>query len=316
MGKLKIKKGNILATKCDAIVVTVNCVGVMGKGIAKTIRLIDSNQGLYPSYVYNYHNREADIGKLFLYSKLSDSKLWDKKILFFPTKVDWRNDSKLSYLEKGLINFKERKIILDEAGVKIKSIAFPPLGAGLGNLNLDEVLDLMEKHLGEIDTLDIEIYSEFDKFAGDGLFDILKDRLRKIFDIIDDGAIETKEIISFINEKINKKLVMNFKALEETKEMKFIKERDSEYFYEIAGLKSDGITPKRRNLTMPNLKKIRDNLNNSEINTVEDLLSIKGISVETVKKCHLLCLDDEMFNSVLDNLNDKATRQQKLDLGN
>ena len=94
---IKILTGNIFTTKCSTIVNTVNCVGVMGAGIAYEFRL------RYPKM----HERYKEICK---YNLLKIGTLWiyradNKNILNFPTKIDWKKQSKTEYLEKGLQKF-------------------------------------------------------------------------------------------------------------------------------------------------------------------------------------------------------------------
>lgn len=287
----QIAKGNILASKCDTIVTTVNCVGIMGKGIAKTLRLLDSQQRLYPTYVFNYHSGEPDLGKLFLYSGLSNSRIWDKKTLLFPTKNHWRNDSKMEYLEMGLKNFVNRaqtikngRFILSEPGLKIKSIAFPLLGAGLGGLDKNKVLDLMYEYLSKIDTLDIEVYENFDNTASDGLIDILRERLLKIQ--IDENTVK------IINDIITEKHKKNLEYLDR-EIIEYLKSNDKDYFSKISG-----IDKKKLMITQKQLELVRQVTQKEECYSVEKLSQIKGISDETVKKCFMICLDDELFERI------------------
>ena len=126
--------GNIFNSKCQTLVNTVNCVGVMGKGLAKEYK------NLYPDMFKSYQKycetKDLDIGKLQLF------KSNNKWILNFPTKKDWRKPSKLEYIEKGL-----EKFILHYNRLNISSIAFPMLGCGNGGLNWEDVKPVMEKYL-------------------------------------------------------------------------------------------------------------------------------------------------------------------------
>ncbi|GHP14022.1 hypothetical protein YK48G_14470 [Lentilactobacillus fungorum] len=136
-------KTNLFKSPAKVLVNTVNTVGVMGKGIALEFKR------LYPEMFHQYQhfceNGQLSIGKLWLYKSPT------KWILNFPTKQDWRNKSKVEYLESGL-----KKFVENYRRLGITSISFPELGAGNGGLNWDkEVRPLMEKYLSR---LPIRIY--------------------------------------------------------------------------------------------------------------------------------------------------------------
>ena len=135
---------NIFNTECEVIVNAVNCVGIMGKGIALQVKT------KYPEVFKRYKNIcDKNMLKPGL---LQIVKTNDKTILNFPTKMHWKNNSKIEWVEEGLMKFVES---YKERG--IKSIAFPPLGCGNGNLNWEEVKLLMLKYLNNLD-IKIEIY--------------------------------------------------------------------------------------------------------------------------------------------------------------
>ena len=153
---MKIVKGNIFTSSCQTIVNSINCVGVMGAGIALEYKL--RYPKMFEKYVELCNKRLIKIGSLWLY-KHSEIK-W---ILNFPTKKHWKYPSKTEYLEKGLQKF------LDTYKTKgITSIAFPLLGADKGGLDSNNSLDIMKQHLEKCD-IDIEIY-EYDPFAEDDLY--------------------------------------------------------------------------------------------------------------------------------------------------
>lgn len=146
---IKYTEGNLLESGAQALVNTVNTVGVMGKGIALQFK----NQFPNNTKLYAKACKEGTItiGKLFVTE--DESLLNGKKIIInFPTKTDWRLPSEYEYIEKGLIDLK--KIIQD---MNIKSIAIPPLGAGNGGLDWNKVKGIIEKHLSSVNS-DIYIY--------------------------------------------------------------------------------------------------------------------------------------------------------------
>ncbi len=129
---------DLFESYAQVLVNAVNTVGVMGKGIAlefkrKYPEMFKEYQALCKSGVF-------DIGQLWLY------KSPEKWILNFPTKRDWRDPSKIEYIEAGLKRFVE---MYEEED--ITSISFPRLGSGLGGLNWEnEVQPLMEKYLSPL----------------------------------------------------------------------------------------------------------------------------------------------------------------------
>jgi O-acetyl-ADP-ribose deacetylase (regulator of RNase III) len=170
---IEIIKGNIFNSNCKCIVNTINCVGVMGAGIAYECRL------RYPQMFERYSElckgNLINIGTLWLFK--SD----DKWILNFPTKYHWKYDSKTEYLEKGLQKF------LDTYKKKgITSIAFPLLGASNGGIPESVSIELMKKYLETCD-IPIEIYY-YDPEAYDDHFI----RFKKIWNSIPEQELSKK----------------------------------------------------------------------------------------------------------------------------
>lgn len=132
----------------EALVNTVNTVGIMGKGIAfQFSKKYPLNLKLYQKAC---KSGEIDIGKPFLTP--TGEINGPKYIINFPTKKDWRGNSRLEYIEKGLHTLAEQ---IKE--YRIKSIALPPLGCGNGGLDWKEVKPLMEKVLAPFSDVDIRI---------------------------------------------------------------------------------------------------------------------------------------------------------------
>ena len=140
-------KGNIFNSSAQVLVNTVNCVGVMGRGIALECKLRFPE--MYKSYNKFCDQKKIQPGILQIWK---NSSPW---ILNFP---------KFEYLEKGLDKFVKT---YSEKG--ITSIAFPLLGASLGGLPEDKVFELMENKLSGLQNIDIEVY-EYDSNAKDDLF--------------------------------------------------------------------------------------------------------------------------------------------------
>lgn len=147
---LQYQKGNIFETNAQVIVNTVNCQGVMGKGLALAFKL--KYPDMFAAYQQECKTGRLRIGRPTLFRK---STPW---ILNFPTKDSWRTNSKIEYLEKGLEYF-----VAHYKEANITSVAFPKLGTQNGKLSWDEVGPLMIKYLSKLD-IDVYIYiAEGDK---------------------------------------------------------------------------------------------------------------------------------------------------------
>lgn len=155
-----LKHGNIFNTKAGTIVNTINCVGVMGAGIAYEFRL------RYPEMFSRYvelcgegNPNKIEIGKLWLY-KANDGR----QVLNFPTKKHWKDPSKMSYIKAGL-----EKFVNTYASKNMNHIAFPLLGTSNGGLDKEEVINLMMEFLEPLE-IECEIW-EFNESASDDLYD-------------------------------------------------------------------------------------------------------------------------------------------------
>lgn len=204
MARITEIHGNIFQSGCKVIVNTVNCVGVMGRGIALEYKYRFPE--MYQSYKKVCDNKELRPGLLQLWTK---STPW---ILNFPTKNHWRLPSKIEYIEAGFIKFSDIYFKKD-----ITSIAFPILGSSAGGLDEKVVIDLMRNYLTPLKNLDVEIY-HFDPNASDTLFDKLYQRIHR-FEIkdfknyIDIPTAQASKIISGIkNHHI--KTMLDFQKIE------------------------------------------------------------------------------------------------------
>jgi len=161
---LRIVRGNIFTSESDTLVNTVNCVGVMGAGIALEFKL------RYPAMFKEYEERcrrgEIVTGRLWCYETEEQGV---PNVLNFPTKKHWKDPSRMEYLESGLCEF-----VRTWRDLKLTSVAFPILGAQHGGLDEAEVIGLMSRHLYRCD-LDIKIY-RYDPEAKDELIDQFRGR--------------------------------------------------------------------------------------------------------------------------------------------
>ena len=143
-----IKIGNLFETQAKTLVNTINCVGVMGKGIALDFK--KRYPDMFDEYVAMCEKGCVRPGEPYLYQDF-----YGNSVLNFPTKDHWRSPSKLSYIISGLEWFKNH---FKEYG--ITSIAFPPLGCGNGGLTWEIVGPIMYSMLKDL-PIYIEIYAPF-----------------------------------------------------------------------------------------------------------------------------------------------------------
>lgn len=160
---LQFIEGNLFDTERQTLVNTVNCVGVMGKGVALVTKL--RYPALFEEYQRKCEMREIGIGSLWLYKSQAPSP-W---VLNFPTKIHWKDPSRIEYLERGLAYFMEHY-----ESMGITSIAFPLLGAHNGGLSAELVKSVMTEYLSQAD-IPVDIYS-YNPEATDALFELFKEK--------------------------------------------------------------------------------------------------------------------------------------------
>lgn len=145
---MKFKTGNIFDSDAEALVNTVNTIGVMGKGVA--LQFIERFPTNFKLYAAACKKEEVEIGKMFITA--TNSLLNPKWIINSPTKQHWIHKSSYSFIELGLDDLVGQIENLD-----IKSIAIPALGAGLGGLDWDTVKTIIENTLHDLN-IDITIF--------------------------------------------------------------------------------------------------------------------------------------------------------------
>jgi len=139
-----IKNGNILEAPTEAIVNPVNCVGVMGKGVALQFR--HAFPRMYSQYMQDCIAKRLTLGKVRVYPAEGLYRF----IICFPTKWHWREKSELCQIQFGI-----ESLISTIVAEQIKSIAIPALGCGEGGLEWDDVYwSIQNSWLPSIPTLD------------------------------------------------------------------------------------------------------------------------------------------------------------------
>lgn len=146
---IELKRGDLLSSDVDAIVNTVNCVGVMGKGVALQFKKA------YPEN-FKIYKKLCDkglikIGEMFVFN--TGRVVGPKFIINFPTKIHWKSPSKIEYISDGLDS-----LISTIKELRIQSIALPPLGCGNGGLSWNLVLPLIRSRLAELSDTKILLY--------------------------------------------------------------------------------------------------------------------------------------------------------------
>jgi len=131
------RRTSLMESTAQTLVNTVNCVGVMGKGIALEFK--KREPAMFEAYSRICADKKLKPGTLWLWK---ESPQW---VLNFPTKLHWKNPSRLEWIESGLQKFVDRHTDLG-----IREISFPRLGCGNGGLDWDDVRPLMERYLSEL----------------------------------------------------------------------------------------------------------------------------------------------------------------------
>lgn len=141
--------GNLLLAPTEALVNTVNTVGVMGKGIA--LQFKEKYPANFSTYARAVKQGEVETGKMFV---TTEQHLKGRKVIInFPTKRHWRSPSRYEWIEAGLQDLVR---VIEELG--IRSIAIPPLGCGNGGLDWEKVRGMMERYLTSLPETDVYLY--------------------------------------------------------------------------------------------------------------------------------------------------------------
>jgi len=142
-------EGDLLGTDAEALVNTVNTVGVMGKGIALQFKQAFPEN--YSAYESACRRGEVHLGAMFVFRRYRTSN--PRLIINFPTKKHWRGKSKLDDIERGLQALIE---VVKKEGVR--SIAVPPLGCGNGGLEWIDVRPLIERAFSVVPEVTVQLF--------------------------------------------------------------------------------------------------------------------------------------------------------------
>lgn len=145
---VKVLIGDLFESQAQTLVNTVNCVGVMGKGIA--VEFKNRFPEMYKDYVERCQKQQVRLGRPYLFRQLFPP--W---ILNFPTKDHWRSVANLSSIVEGL-----EYLLAHYSEWGIQSLAVPPLGAGQGQLEWRVIGPTLYRYLSKMD-IPVELYAPY-----------------------------------------------------------------------------------------------------------------------------------------------------------
>ncbi len=146
---IEFETGDILRADVEALVNTVNCVGIMGRGIA--LQFKNAFPANFKAYDAACARNEVQPGKMFVFETRELTR--PKFIINFPTKRHWRGKSRMEDIDSGL-----NALVEEVRNRGIRSIAIPPLGSGLGGLNWAEVRPRIVEAFHDVDDLHVIVF--------------------------------------------------------------------------------------------------------------------------------------------------------------
>lgn len=146
---IRYTTGDILVADTEALINTVNCVGVMGRGIA--LQFKNAYPANFKAYEAACSAKAVQPGRMFVYP--TGQLTHPRFIINFPTKRHWRGKSRIEDIEAGLVDLVD---VIRRHG--IRSIAIPPLGSGLGGLDWSDVRPRIEAALAALSDVDVVVF--------------------------------------------------------------------------------------------------------------------------------------------------------------
>lgn len=148
---IELQKGDILDAEVEALVNSVNCVGVMGRGVALAFK--ERFPDNFDAYAAACRRGAVVPGEMFVFET---GRLWPRIIFNFPTKRHWRAKSRMEDIVQGLSS-----LVGHIQARGIRSIALPPLGSGLGGLRWPDVRERVEDALAQLDDVRVLLYQPY-----------------------------------------------------------------------------------------------------------------------------------------------------------
>jgi O-acetyl-ADP-ribose deacetylase (regulator of RNase III) len=146
---IRFTRGNLLEADVEALVNTVNTVGVMGKGIALMFK--EAFPENFRAYADACKRGEVRVGTMFVTHR--GGLLNPRWIINFPTKQNWRHKARMEWVDEGLRDL--RRVIVEN---EITSVAVPPLGCGNGGLRWRRVRGVIERALSDLEDVEVVVY--------------------------------------------------------------------------------------------------------------------------------------------------------------
>lgn len=146
---IEYRTGDVLASDAEALVNSVNCVGIMGRGVA--LQFKKAFPANFKAYEAACKRGDVQPGRMFVYEtgQFTNPRL----IINFPTKRHWRGQSRLTDIEAGL-----EALVTEIKKRGIRSVAMPPLGSGLGGLNWADVRARIEEALSALTDVRVAVF--------------------------------------------------------------------------------------------------------------------------------------------------------------
>jgi len=146
---IEYKTGNILAEEAEALVNTVNCVGVMGRGVA--LQFKKAWPANFEAYAAACRHEQMRPGRMFVFE--TGSLTPPRYIINFPTKRHWRGKARIEDIEAGL-----QALVAEVRARGIRSLAIPPLGAGLGGLDWPGIRDRIARAMAALEDVRVIVF--------------------------------------------------------------------------------------------------------------------------------------------------------------
>ncbi|MGQ0713802.1 MAG: type II toxin-antitoxin system antitoxin DNA ADP-ribosyl glycohydrolase DarG [Gemmatimonadaceae bacterium] len=151
---LKFTTGDILRADAEALVNTVNCVGIMGRGIA--LQFKNAFPENFKAYAAACARHEVQPGEMFVVALNSLTN--PRYIINFPTKRHWRGKSRVEDIDAGL-----KALVTEIRDRGIRSVAVPPLGSGLGGLPWTVIRPRIEETLSQFTDVEVLVFEPHDR---------------------------------------------------------------------------------------------------------------------------------------------------------
>ena len=146
---IDLVKGNLLEADAEALVNTVNCVGIMGKGVA--LQFKQAYPDNFESYAKACKDGEVEPGRMFVFE--TGRMVNPRFIINFPSKRHWRAESRIEDIELGLT-----ALVNEVRRLGIQSVAVPPLGCGSGGLDWEDVRPRIEAAFAAVPNVKVRLY--------------------------------------------------------------------------------------------------------------------------------------------------------------